>query len=71
MLTPDLVALEMQARRMRAIEMQRIQGIALERLAQYGRSLAASLHTGVAEIGSLLRPLFHSHHRADRIRHCD
>jgi len=56
---------------MRAIEMQRIQGIALARLAQYGRSLAASLHTGVAEIGSLLRPLFHSHHRADRIRHCD
>jgi len=72
MLPLDIVAIEQQARRLRAVELQRIQGVVLEHLFQYGQSLIASLRSGAAEIGSALRTLFHTHHhRTDRIRHCD
>ncbi|MDZ4255305.1 MAG: hypothetical protein U1A72_22270 [Sulfuritalea sp.] len=71
MLPLDVVAIEQEARRLRAVELQRIQGIVLARLFQFGQSLTASLRSGAAEIGSVLRTLFHTHHRTDRIRHCD
>ena len=50
--------IEQNARRLRAEEMQRIQGLMLARLALYFRLLAASALYAVAALGESVRPLF-------------
>jgi hypothetical protein len=50
--------IEQNARRLRAEEMQRIQGLMLARLALYFRLLAASALSAVAALGESVRPLF-------------
>jgi len=54
----NIAAIEQQARRLRAQEMQRIQGLIAERLRVYGRLLGATLLSGLAAVADSLRPLF-------------
>lgn len=54
----DIIAIEQQARRLRAEEMQRLGGVIGERLHLAGRLLAASLGAGLNAIGHGLRQLF-------------
>lgn len=69
MLTLDTIAIEQQARRLRAEEMHRLQGAFFARTAGCGHFLAGSLRSSLAEIASVLRALLHPHSGADRIRH--
>ncbi|OHC65302.1 MAG: hypothetical protein A2045_09810 [Rhodocyclales bacterium GWA2_65_20] len=71
MLPLDVIAIEQEARRLRAIEIQRIEGLIWARLQVFAHSLASRIRSATAEIGSVLRPLFSSHHGTDRVRHCD
>lgn len=50
--------IEQNARRLRAEEMQRIQGLMLARLGLYFRLLAASALSAVDALGESVRPLF-------------
>ncbi len=50
--------IEQNARRLRAEEMQRIQGLMLARLGLYFRLMAASALSAVAALGESVRPLF-------------
>lgn len=54
----DIAAIERQARQLRALEMQRIQGLIAARLHLYGQLLAATALSGLATIGSALRLVF-------------
>ena len=54
----DISKIEIEARKMRAEEMQRINGLIGERLALYGQLMAASALTGLKAIAEVLRPLF-------------
>lgn len=62
----DIIAIEQQARRLRAEEMQRLGGIVGERLHLTGRLLAASLGAGLTAIGNALRQLFSWNPQAHR-----
>lgn len=54
----DITAIEQQARRLRAEEMQRVQGLVSARLRVYGQLLTATVLSALAVIGRSLRPLF-------------
>lgn len=61
----NIAAIEQDARRLRAEELQRIEGIFSERFALYGRLLAATALSGVIALSELLRPLFAWNPRAE------
>lgn len=69
MLPLNTITIEQQARHMRAVEMQRLQGVFFARSAKYGRMLAGGVGSGLAGIAATLRALLHPHSGADRIRH--
>lgn len=71
MLPIDIIAIEQKARRMRAEEIQRMEGLVWARLQLLVSLLAGSIGSGVTEIASALRALLTSHPRAGRIRHSD
>lgn len=54
----DIVAIEHQARRLRAQEIQRIQGLVSARLGVHLRLLGATALSGLTAAGRALRPLF-------------
>ena len=54
----DIAAIERRARRLRAEEIRRIEGLFAERLRVTGRLAAASLFSGLLALAELLRPLF-------------
>ncbi len=54
----DISKIEFEARKMRAEEMRRINGLIAERLALYGQLMAASALTGLKAIAEILLPLF-------------
>lgn len=54
----NIAAIEQQARRLRAAEMQRIHGLISARLFQYGQLLGATLLSALKLIGESLRPMF-------------
>ena len=54
----NIPAIEQQARRLRAEEMQRIQGLVSTRLGLYARLLGATGLSGLVAVGEILRPLF-------------
>jgi hypothetical protein len=58
-MTPiNIEVVEREARQLRAQELQRIEGIFVERMALYGRLLVGSAGAGLAVIADALRPLF-------------
>lgn len=58
-MTPlDIAAIEHQARRLRAAEMQRIHGLMSAHLSVYRDLLLSTLKSGLIAIGKTLRPLF-------------
>lgn len=71
MLPIDIVAIEQRARRMRAEEIQRMEGLVWARLTLLVGLLAGSIGSGVKYAVSALRPLLSLYPRAGRIRHCD
>lgn len=54
----DITKIEFEARRLRAEEMRRINGLFSARLALYGRLMAASALTGLTALTDILQPLF-------------
>lgn len=54
----DIVAIEQEARRLRAEEMRRIERVCAQRMRLYFRLLAGSLLLALALFGEALRPLF-------------
>jgi hypothetical protein len=54
----DITRIEYEARRLRAEEMQRINGLISARLALYGQLMAASALTGLKALAEILLPLF-------------
>lgn len=60
----DIIAIERQARQLRAEEIQRINGLVSARLQVYRRLLAAKLVAGLASVGKTLHSLFSSHPQA-------
>ncbi len=54
----DIIRIEYEARRLRAEEMQRINGLISARLALYGRLMAASALAGLTALAEVLLPLF-------------
>jgi len=64
----DITAIEREARRMRAEELRRINGLISERLALHGRLLANTALTVLAAIGAGLRLLFSWNPQAPRPR---
>lgn len=60
--------IEQNARRLRAEEMQRIQGLMLARLGLYFRLFAASSLSAMAALGESVRPLFSWNPQADTVR---
>jgi len=54
----NIALIEQEARKMRAEELQRIQGLISARLHIYGQLMAATALSGLAAIGDILRPLF-------------
>jgi len=54
----SIAAIEQEARKLRAEEMQRVQGLVSVRLRLYGRLLGATALSGLAAVSKLLRPLF-------------
>lgn len=54
----DIVAIEHQARRLRAQEIQRIQGLVAARVRVYLGLLGATALSGLTAAGKALRPLF-------------
>lgn len=66
MLPLNIPAIEQQARRMRAEEMRRINGVISSRLRVYGELAGATLMTSLAIIGTSLRRLFSWNPQAPR-----
>lgn len=54
----DIPAIEQQARRLRAAEIQRINGLFAERVGLVARLAAKSLAAGAMAVSEALRPLF-------------
>jgi hypothetical protein len=54
----DIPRIEFEARRLRAEEMQRINGLISARLALYGQLMAATALTGLTALAEILQPLF-------------
>ena len=54
----DIIAIEHQARQLRAQEMRRIQGLVSARLRVYVRLIGATALSGLRAAGKALRPLF-------------
>jgi hypothetical protein len=54
----NIPAIEQEARRLRAEEMQRVQGLVSARLALYARLLGATALSGLMAVSESLRPLF-------------
>ena len=54
----NIAKIEQEARRLRAAEMQRIEGLMLARLGLYFRLLAGSILSAVAVLTESVRPLF-------------
>ena len=54
----DIAAIERRARRLRAEEISRIEGLFAERLCILGRLLAASTFSGLLALAEAVRPLF-------------
>ncbi len=64
----DITVIEREARRMRAEELRRINGLISERLALHGRLLANAALTVLTAIAAFLRPLFSWNPQAPRPR---
>ena len=58
MLPLSIPAIEQEARKLRAEEIRRIQGLVSARLGLYGRLLGATALSGLAAVSKRLRPLF-------------
>lgn len=62
----NVVAIEQEARKLRALEIQRIQGLVSARLGAYANLLSTKVLSGLTVAGRKLRPLFswnpHAHH---------
>jgi hypothetical protein len=54
----DITRIEFEARRLRAEEMQRINGLISARLALYGQLMVATALTGLTALAEILQPLF-------------
>ena len=54
----NIAAIEQEARKLRAEEMQRIQGLVSARLRLYGQLLGATALSGLTALSESLRPLF-------------
>lgn len=57
MLPISIPAIEQEARRLRAEEMQRVSGLVSARLRLYGQLIGASALSGLIAVGEILRPL--------------
>ena len=58
-MTPiNIPAIEQQARKLRAEEMQRVQGLVSARLRSHARLLGATALSGLVAVSEILRPLF-------------
>jgi hypothetical protein len=60
----DIPAIEQQARRLRAEEIQHVQGLVSQRMGLYGKLLRASAVAGLMALGEVLRRLFSWNPRA-------
>lgn len=54
----NIAAIEQEARRLRAEELQRMQGLISARLRVYGQLLGATAQVGLMAVGESLRHLF-------------
>lgn len=62
----DILAIEQEARKRRAEEMQRVSGLLSAQLRVYAKLLAATALQGLIALGEIIRPLFAWNPRARR-----